>query len=422
MTCIVSEKMWGKKSIHIPNVTDVYGSDLVGSFVDNYQTRVLCLLGNKQKILLPERHREATLNLLRYLIKIGFTHLSEENIIFINDYGNKSFEIGSLALSVGDSISELSNADYSQVVPFFSSATVELLVHKYKKSTHLSHALACLLNDKGHLRDILVKEGIQVTGSNKVSIFQPNYLERCLDIYEKLKNTGVKEFAVIIPKSCSGAGIHRFSNASDLLNIISQLTNVEEFLIDPWYGDNIGSPSYQIYIADDPKDDICIGLTDQMLDDCVHLGNLYPSIFKAEKAIDDIFYRVVEVLRERGAHGVLGVDLLIRKVHGKIVPYVLEVNARQTGAVYAGFLAYDLRNGKRKPWIGHNNIVLPPGTSLDSYHKYLIEHNVDFKKGDSEGVMITCNGNLPHNKIMVLIMADTTERLYELLDIAENIQ
>ena len=422
MTCIISEKMWGERSIHIPNVTDVYGSDMVGSFIDNYQTRVLCLLAKEQKILLPERHKEAALNLLNYFQKIGFNYLDINNLIFINDFGNKSFEIGSLALSVGDAITELSDTKFKQIVPFFSSATVELLVHKYKKTTHLSHALACLLNDKGHLRDILVKEGIRVTGSNKVSIFQKDYLEKCLDIYEDLKNKGIKEFAVIIPKSCSGAGIHRFSNATELMNIISQLTNVEEFLIDPWYGDNIGSPSYQIFIADKPEDDICIGLTDQMLDDCVHLGNLYPSIFTNEKVIDEIFYKVIKVLRDRGARGMLGVDLLIRRVNGKIIPYILEVNARQTGAVYAGFLAYSLRNSARKPWIGHNNIILPKGTTLEEYHEYLISQHADFKIGDTEGIIITCNGNLSHNKIMVLIMANTSERLYELLDIAENMK
>ena len=420
MTCNVSEKMWGKKALHIPNVTDIYGAELVGSFIDNYQTRVLCLLAKEHKIVLPERHRQASTDLINYFIEIGFDHLSMDNIVFINDFGNASFEIGTLALSVGDSITELSEAEFRQIVPFFSSATVELLAHKYKKVSLLSHALACLLNDKGHLRDILIREGIQVTGSNKVSIFQPDYLIQCLDIYENLRREGATEFAVIIPKSCSGAGIHRFETAAELLEIVAQLSNVEEFLIDPWYGDNIGSPSYQIFIADDPKDDICIGLTDQMLDDCYHLGNLFPSVFKNEKAIDDIFYQVVDVLRERGARGMLGVDLLIRRVNGKIIPYVLEVNARQTGAVYAGFLAYELRGGEKKPWLGHNNIVMPKDTTMKEYYNYLCEQGVAYRNGEEEGILITCNGNLAHNKIMVLIIAETTERLYELLGIAEG--
>ena len=256
MTCNVSEKMWGKKAIHIPNVTDIYGAELVGSFIDNYQTRVLCLLAKEHKIVLPERHRQASTDLINYFIEIGFDYLSMDNIIFINDFGNASFEIGTLALSVGDSIAELSDPEFQQIVPFFSSATVELLAHKYKKVSLLSHALACLLNDKGHLRDILIREGIQVTGSNKVSIFQPDYLKQCLDIYESLCREGATEFAVIIPKSCSGAGIHRFDTAAELLEIVAQLSNVEEFLIDPWYGDNVRviylfkgiSPAYNQFI------------------------------------------------------------------------------------------------------------------------------------------------------------------------------
>ena len=268
----------------------------------------------------------------------------------------------------------------------------------------------------------MTREGVRVTGSNKISVFDPNYLDACLDVYEQLCREGNTEFAVIIPKSCSGAGIHRFSTANEMMEIIGQISNIEEFLIDPWYGDNIGSPSYQIYIADKAKDDICIGLTDQMLDDCYHLGNNYPSIFKDEQEIETIFKEVVEILRDMGTRGMLGVDLLIRRVNGKIIPYILEVNARQTGAVYAGFLAYELRNNQKKPWIGHNNIVIPKDCTMQAYHQYLIEQGVAYQKGSEEGVIITCNGNLAHNKIMILIIAETTDRLYELLDIAENMK
>lgn len=42
-TNTIAEKMWGQKAIHIPNTTDIYGADLVSSFVSSYVTRTLCL-------------------------------------------------------------------------------------------------------------------------------------------------------------------------------------------------------------------------------------------------------------------------------------------------------------------------------------------------------------------------------------------
>lgn len=114
---------------------------------------------------------------------------------------------------------------------------------------------------------------------------------------------------------------------------------------------------------------------------------------------------------------------MIRKIDGKIVPYVLEVNARQTGAIYAGFLAYELRNGQDKPWVGHNNVIVPKDSTIDDYHRYLKSKGVDYKYGDSEGVIITCIGNLELNhKVMILVIADTDKRLNEILDIATSFE
>ncbi|MDE4953322.1 hypothetical protein NAI68_11765, partial [Francisella tularensis subsp. holarctica] len=75
--------------------------------------------------------------------------------------------------------------------------------------------------------------------------------------------------------------------------------------------------------------------------------------------------QMTEILRDMGVRGIVVVDLLIREINGQIVPYVLEVNARQTGSIYAGFLAYELSIGEHKPWIGHNNVVVPKVSTID---------------------------------------------------------
>lgn len=130
---------------------------------------------------------------------------------------------------------------------------------------------------------------------------------------------------------------------------------------------------------------------------------------------------MTEILRDIGVRGIVVVDLLIREINGQIVPYVLEVNARQTGAIYAGFLAYELRNGEHKPWIGHNNVVVPKGSTIDDYHQYLKVNVVDYNYGDSEGIIITCIDNFDlNNKVMILVIADTDKRLDEILKIATS--
>ncbi|MDE4957536.1 hypothetical protein NAI59_12075 [Francisella tularensis subsp. holarctica] len=37
----ISERIWGKIAINIPNTTDIYGADLVSSYVNKYVTRTI---------------------------------------------------------------------------------------------------------------------------------------------------------------------------------------------------------------------------------------------------------------------------------------------------------------------------------------------------------------------------------------------
>ena len=43
--------------------------------------------------------------------------------------------------------------------------------------------------------------------------------------------------------------------------------------------------------------------------------------------------------------------------------------------IYAGFLAYELRNGKHKPWVGHNNVVVPKGSTIDDLKTNGVDYN-----------------------------------------------
>jgi len=422
MTIKISERMWGKKALHLPNLRDVLGCDTVDIFFWNYQTRILSLLGREHKIFLSLSQKDKAIELIKYYNKIGFNNLSENSLIFLEDsnYDN-STPISTLALSYADKIKELRDSEFESIVPFTSSEKAQVLALKYEKGLDLSQPLSHLLNDKCHLRDMLSHEGIRVPGSNRISIHQKNYKKKCIEIYNKLsKETGIEEFAIILPYSASGYGILRFKNDSQLKTLLKNLPKVDYFLLDPWYTDNIGSPAFQIYMGDNEEQDINLGLSDQILDGTLHNGNSYPSIYKHEPAVIDIVERMKTFLRKKGVRGIVGVDLLIRRVNGKIVPYVLEVNARQTGAVYAGLLAYEIRNGQDKPWLGHNLVEVPENITVKDFHKYLKDCGVDYKKDDNEGIIIISNGNVSYGKMMIVIIADTKERIQEMLEIAQN--
>lgn len=86
-------------------------------------------------------------------------------------------------------------------------------------------------------------------------------------------------------------------------------------------------------------------------------------------------------------------------------------------------MAYELRNGEHKPWVGHNNVLVPKGSTIDDYYQYLKDNGIDYTYGDSEGVIITCISNLDlNNKVIILVLADTDERLNEILNIETSFE
>lgn len=414
----VAEKMWGQKAIHIPNTTDIYGADLVSSFVSNYITRTLCLLAKDHKIILPATVKKETKQMVEYFNEIGFKYITLDNFIFIEVA--EHHKLSNVVMNQSDQFAEFSDTNYTDLVPFTSSTAIGLMGIKYNKKYGLPETLSLFLNDKSFLRQMLHDKGVLVPGVDTISTLNDDYAQKALEIYNEYKKQGICECAVVMPRACSGYGIHRFKSEQELQEVLKTLPCVEVFMIEPWL-DNLGSPAFQICIADKKEDDIGLGLSDQMLDGQTHLGNKYKSEFSDEPAVIDICEQVTEILRDIGARGIVGVDLLIREIDGKIVPYVLEVNARQTGTIYAGFLAYELRNGKEKPWVGHNNVEVPVGSTINDYYNYLKTKGIDYKYGDNEGVIITCIGNLElNNKVMILILADTDERLNQLLEIATS--
>ncbi|MDE5014627.1 hypothetical protein NAI47_11150, partial [Francisella tularensis subsp. holarctica] len=70
-TNAISERILGKKAIHITNTTDIYGGDLVSSFVNKYVTRTFCLLAKDHKIILPKKTLPEVEKIISYFNDIG---------------------------------------------------------------------------------------------------------------------------------------------------------------------------------------------------------------------------------------------------------------------------------------------------------------------------------------------------------------
>ena len=295
--------------------------------MSKYITRTLCLLAKDHKIILPDTAKAEVNQMIEYFNGIGLNYISEDNFIFIE--GVEHHRLSTVVMSCADDIAVFNDKSYTSIVPFTSSTAIELMGIKYGKKYGLSESLSLFLNDKSFLRQMLHGKGIRVPSVNIVSTISGDYIKKALDFYREYENQGIYECAVIMPRACSGYGIHRFQSEKELREILKLMRRVEIFMIDPWL-DNLGSPAFQICIGDTKEEDISLGLSDQMLDGQTHLGNKYKSEFSDEPAVIKVCDQVTEILREMGVRGVVGVDLLIREIDGEIVPYVLEVNARQT--------------------------------------------------------------------------------------------
>ena len=127
----IAEKMWGQKAIHIPNTTDIYGADLVSSFVGRYITRTLCLLAKDHKITLPDTAKEEVELMVSYFNEIGLSYISEDNFIYIE--GVENHKLSTVVMSYADEMGEFSDPSYTSIVPFTSCTAIELMGIKYGK-------------------------------------------------------------------------------------------------------------------------------------------------------------------------------------------------------------------------------------------------------------------------------------------------
>ena len=140
-----------------------------------------------------------------------------------------------------------------------------------------------------------------------------------------------------LPRSGQGEGVRIHHDKESLRKYLNQIVD-DQFLMIKTLSVK-SSPSIDILIADD--DEIFVyGLADQLLDNLVCLGAIYPSSLSKEikRKCYEIAYTVGKKLATDGIRGIVGIDLIVDKTNNV---YFCEVNARYAGTTHNRMLAME---------------------------------------------------------------------------------
>lgn len=419
----LSSRAFGNANLHIPNITDVPGTDsIVG--LKHYKSRIIGLLARKDYICLPEQQTADARMLADYFRFNRVSDFQNDHILEIEDSSVSVEHLTSNILKSPTVLRELTRLHGNSIEPFIVSPRLEAISNQIGKGIPMPALTAERFNDKWRLRRLLEHMGISTPGGILIDSRTGMLLDQGVSAVEELRRVGHIEFCITRPHSCSGQGMFRFRHVEAMAEILqTDLCNDSRLLIEPWIQDVVGSPSFQVRIGDTNADDYLIGITDQIL--CsgdntrgpAHLGNSSPSEYCINAGFMSLVGRIIDVLRNNGARGLLGVDLIVTRSSANSTEILVsEVNARMTGSMFGALLATKVRGHNAQRYLCHNNISVSPGTTLDSYICHLESLRIHYHRGSSDGVIVVSNGNLRNGKIMIVAMADGKERLDELVD------
>lgn len=130
------------------------------------------------------------------------------------------------------------------------------------------------------------------------------------------------------------------SSIQEALNTIAARTDNRTYLVEAML-DIIVSPNILIHIEPGVGRILCVGITDQILDENLrHRGNIYPSNAKTLKHMLHSAHRISAWLQGRGYGGFAGFDFVeyLNKTTGQFEHFLAEINPRTNAAVYPRFL------------------------------------------------------------------------------------
>ncbi len=414
-----ANKIFPPHTVHIPNIRDVPGVNSVLG-IREYKNRIVSILPANNVVLLPEDQYVNTCKLIDYYREYFSSPLTSGNIIKIK------MQNQTISKTINDSdeyLELIRKHPGDTIAEFYTSDTINQISKMTSKKIFMKYEHARFLNNKYEIRKNLARNGLPVPNGDLVFKNSTDCLTKISKILKDLIKTGYEEFSITKLNSCSGQGIFRFKNEESISMIINQFEDGTPFIVEGWLPNVISSPSCQILLTDNLSTCQIFGYSEQILENAlVHHGNIKLTRFLNNPNFTNVIQKTISHLHSESIRGILGIDLLVCSQNddsNKIEPYIVEINGRQTGAIYGVLFAkHLLARQPEKWWLIHNNVMIEPGITFEKYINQLRMSKIHYQHNTRKGVIVLSNGNFANNKIMMLVIADDKNELEEILNAA----
>jgi hypothetical protein len=256
--------------------------------------------------------------------------------------------------------------------------------------------------------------------------------EAAIRCFRLLQQKGYETIAIKLPRSASGNGFlkskteddfiqylhhpiaNHYLSTSDHLQHQGQDYNLRGLRIEGWIDEKdsntdnqsrvIASPGVLIKVGADSAEDKIISATDQILNNCIHIGNVWPIQYWNNEMARALKV-VADWARELGYTDVLSVDFIMVQEKNNIIPYVTEINGRITGQTHGAMMIHNLYGSTFRDdiaWSLDNNVHIPVNMSLNDYVLHLEKNKLAFDINQG-GVMVINHNTKYAGKTQVII-------------------
>jgi hypothetical protein len=403
----------------------------------SYMGRIMVGLIDGDYIFVPEEIYASTRQIHEYIEetgvfyhfpeKFGINGLPRENIIPVPKPEEVNLASAVMEQICGQNQDQALQAIFKNtksVLPFIYSPEFDQITQNIRERSTVADfringntAASEIINHKGEGMKALEQRSVRIVDGETV------YTEsRLKQIYRKLKQKGFKKVALKLPRSASGYGIITVETEAELAEALKdprytyhlqELTtlryagtnyNLLGIRVEGWMDNQtelekkkikvVASPGVMITVGRTPEEDEIFSASDQIFEDHkTHMGNMWPLQYW-NKEMENAVKAAADWSRELGYFGVLGVDFIMVRQNGEIIPYVVEMNARVTGQTHAAMLMKNLHGSAMREdqtWFADTYIKIPPGMSFDAYTEHLKKTNLEYHPDRGGLIPVTFN-------------------------------
>lgn len=409
----LKQKVMGGPVLHVANIQDEAGVSGLKA-IERYKLRSMAALDPGDVSVLPANIRESALDMFRLYDQLGVPHINPEDILYL-DYDSSMRLSQALLVCRAEVLAFLqrAGAGVDRFIPFIHSADSDAIARALDLRVDTNAKSSEFVNDKGLSQRELAQLGVD-TPMGKVV----RSLDEALDFCRELQDAGFREVMFKITRSASGMGVFQipFEKVPEYMEQYADEVAARGVLLDGYIPGKLASPNIQFNIGDTENDDQFISCSEQILsDDDVHLGNVNdPNLYFKSPRVQENVLKTRNWIREQGYRGIVGIDLYITQ-DGK--PYYMETNGRFNGSTPGALLADKLHGTSvHVPWGVQNNISLSRGTTVNDFVAGLERDHLLYDPDTRYGVLPTNTSAIEsHQKAMVTIFAETSERVQEIL-------